>query len=353
MKMTKYPSIDQFRTIIKQVKDSASYVGKDENGDPIFDVTRTAPTLTFTGTVKLHGTNSSVCFTFGDYGNFWCQSRERIVTPQSDNAGFAAYVEYNREAYRKLFEKIEKELYGTSDRNPIYSGAAIFGEYCGGSIQKGVGINGLPKMFVVFGIKLLSKDSEEKNEWLSNENVEALIGNHPEINLYNIFEFGQYSIDIDFNRPDLSQNTLIDMTIAIEEECPVAKYFGIEGGTGEGLVWSCSQFDKHYRFKTKGEKHVISKVKVLVPVDIERAKSIYELVDNIVSENRLLQGLDYLRSNNIDLDIVNTGKFIKWVNDDLIREELDTVIGSGFEIKEVLGPASKKSKQWFFDKIFV
>jgi hypothetical protein len=353
MKMSKYPSIDQFRTVIKQIKDSSSYVGKDEDGNPIFDITRKAPTLTFNGTVKLHGTNSSVCFTFGDYGNFWCQSRERIVTPQSDNAGFAAYVEYNREAYRKLFEKIENELYGTTDRNPLYYGAAIYGEWCGGNIQKGVGINGLPKMFVVFGIKLLAKDSEEKNEWLRDENVEVVIGNHPEINLYNIFQFGQHSIDIDFNRPDLSQNTLIDMTIAIEEECPVAKYFGVEGGTGEGLVFSCFHNNINYRFKCKGEKHSISKVRVLVPVDIERAKSMYELVDNIVSENRLLQGLDYLRSNNIDLDIVNTGKFIKWVNGDLIKEELDTIIGSGFEIKEVLGPASKKSKQWFFDQIFV
>ena len=179
--------------------------------------------------------------------------------------------------------------------------------------------------------------------------------NLKELNDNRIFfvnQFNTYSIDIDFNRPDLSQNTLIDMTIAIEEECPVAKYFGVEGGTGEGLVWSCSQFDKNYRFKTKGEKHSISKVKVLVPVDIERAKSINELVCNVVTENRLLQGLDYLRENHIELSIENTGPFIKWVNGDIVKEEIDLIVGSGFEIKEVMGPVSKKAKTWFFDKIF-
>lgn len=94
-------------------------------------------------------------------------------------------------------------------------------------------------------------------------------------------------------------------------------------------------------------------VKVLVPIDIEKVNSINELVENIVTENRLLQGLEHLTMDGIEHDIKNTGAFIKWVNQDLIKEELATIIGSGFELKEVLTPAGKKAREWFFNQIFI
>jgi RNA ligase len=353
MKMTKYPSIDQFRSIVKQVKDSATYVGKDENGEAIHDITRRPPTLTFTGTTKLHGTNSAVCFEFNDAGSYWCQSRENIVTPVKDNAGFATYVYSHKDEFINLMGEIEDQLSDTLDRNHSFYGAAIYGEFCGGSIQKGVGINGLPKMFVVFGIKLLSDNPDFPNEWLSDNFVQFVVDNQPDINLYNIFDFGKYSIDIDFNHPELAQNKLIELTEEVERECPVAKHFGIENGCGEGIVWTCLHNGVVYRFKCKGPLHSISKVKVLVPIDIEKVNSINELVENIVTENRLLQGLEHLTMAGIEHDIKNTGAFIKWVNQDLIKEEIDLIIGSGFELKEVLTPAGKKAREWFFNQIFI
>jgi len=170
--------------------------------------------------------------------------------------------------------------------------------------------------------------------------------------IFFINQFGEWKIDIDFNEPEQSQNKLIDYTISVEEECPVAKHFGVEKGTGEGIVWTCNYNGIVYRMKVKGELHSTSKVKILAPVDIERVNSINELVCNVVTENRLLQGLDHLRENNIELSIENTGSFIKWVNGDIVKEEIDLIIGSNFEIKEVMAPASKKAKAWFFDKIF-
>ena len=352
MNHSKYPSIGQYRNIIKEIKDSSSYIGKDKEGNAIFDITKKAPILTFTGTVKLHGTNAGIQFNFNDVGNFKCQSRTNIITPESDNAGFASYVHYNREAYIDLFGEIEDQLSDTLERNPQFYGAVLYSEWCGGNIQKGVGINGLPKMNVVFGIKLLSDDPEEPNSWLSDSFLKDVVVNNPDINLYNIFTFGEWKIDIDFDQPVQSQNILIDYTIAVEKECPVAKYFGVENGTGEGLVWTCNISKEVYRFKVKGELHSISKVRTLASVDIERVNSINELVSNIVTENRLNQGLDYLRENNIGLDVQNTGSFIKWVTSDVIKEEIDTIIGCGFEIKEVLPSVSKKSKHWFFENIF-
>src|SRR5574344_172573 len=55
MKMSKYGSIEQFRNIVKAVKDSTYYNGKDDEGNVLFDYTRKLPTITFTGYTKLHG----------------------------------------------------------------------------------------------------------------------------------------------------------------------------------------------------------------------------------------------------------------------------------------------------------
>lgn len=50
-----FGSIEQMRTIVKNVKHSASYQGQDENGEPIYDRTAKAPTLDFVMTEKIHG----------------------------------------------------------------------------------------------------------------------------------------------------------------------------------------------------------------------------------------------------------------------------------------------------------
>ena len=50
----KYPSIEQFRNVVRAVQNKARYY-KDEDGEAAFDMTKR---LQFTGSVKLHGTNA-------------------------------------------------------------------------------------------------------------------------------------------------------------------------------------------------------------------------------------------------------------------------------------------------------
>ena len=59
LKHSSYPKIGQLRNIIHSLRLRFQYVGKDENGDPIYDETRVLPIVKFVGTVKLHGTNSA------------------------------------------------------------------------------------------------------------------------------------------------------------------------------------------------------------------------------------------------------------------------------------------------------
>lgn len=82
----KFPSIEQYRHIIKELSEHSQFVGKDADGKAIYDKTKPLPTINFTQTVKIHGTNGGVIL-FKD-GTIHTQSRNRVLSPESDNNGF-------------------------------------------------------------------------------------------------------------------------------------------------------------------------------------------------------------------------------------------------------------------------
>lgn len=312
----KYPSIEQYRNIVKQVKMHCKH-----NQIPL-------PTLEFTGTVKLHGTNAAIVFN-PKTGEVGAQSRNSFITPENDNAGFAAWVKSNEYSLKKVFGKFN-----------IKENAYIYGEWCGGNIQKGVGINGLDKMFVVFNA------SVDEN-WFGASDL-ALICDlcMHSYSIYSIYDFPSFTQRINFNEPELASNTLAEITSNVENECPVAKSFGVDNGVGEGVVWTAKLDDKILKFKVKGEKHSVSKVKTLAPVDVEKVKSINEFIDKVITENRLKQGLQEVFGDE-EPDIKQTGVFLKWVGGDVFKEELDTLEESGLTRKEVGGKIAERARQWF------
>ena len=160
--MKKFPHIEQFRNVIRRVNDVTRYSGKDENGNSIFDPSIQLPTLKFTGTTKLHGTNAAVGVL--NDGTQWAQSRENIITPEKDNAGFASFAYKNRQFFSNLLNKMDYD-------KTLYKGFIVYSEWCGKGIQKGVAISELDKMNVIFNIKLLSAIPESKNVWLSDDIV--------------------------------------------------------------------------------------------------------------------------------------------------------------------------------------
>ena len=337
-KMITFPEIGQFRQIIKTVTDNTRYSGKDVNGDAIYDASKRLPTLTFTGTVKLHGTNAGVTLTKD--GDMYPQSRENIISVEHDNAGFAFFVESHKDVFKGMFETLD-----IRDADYI----TIFGEWTGGNIQKGVAINGLPKMFVIFAVKLSYEENEvNTNYFLTNDETKHL--KNPETLIFNVLDFENYTIDVDFENPLLAQNKLIELTLAVENECPVGKAFG-NIGTGEGIVWKAETERGTIRFKVKGEKHSSSKVKTLATVDTEKVNSIKEFAEYAVTESRLEQGIEKVfTSVNEQIDIRKIGDFLKWIVGDVIKEELDTLVDNGLEPKEVNSAISNIARKWFLDK---
>src|SRR6202008_3290351 len=129
------------------------------------------------------------------------------------------------------------------------------------------------------------------------------------------------------------QNELVDLTLKVEEQCPVAADFG-KFGVGEGIVWHNAETG--LRFKGKGEKHSVSKVSTVKPIsaeDLERLKTVKNFVDTVVTENRLNQGLDKLREMGLELSVKSTGDYIKWVVGDVLKEEMDLIIASCLDKK--------------------
>jgi hypothetical protein len=162
-------------------------------------------------------------------------------------------------------------------------------------------------------------------------------------------QFETYEVDIDFNNPELVQNEIIEMTITVEECCPVGKFFGKEG-IGEGIVFTCVD-NQELKFKSKGEKHSVTKVKKLNPIDTEVMNSINEFVESAVTENRLEQGITFFNENNIEVDAKNTGQFLSWVVRDVLKEENDTIANNNLDEKKVKNAIVTKARIWFLNKI--
>ena len=347
--MISYPDTQLFRHVIVQVE---KYIRRREE-----DQDKELPTMKFIGTVKLHGSNASIGYQ-KDSGH-WCQSRNNIVTPQKDNAGFAQYI--HRLADQFFNDHVLHQSSVIREQYENGRKIVIYGEWCGGNIQKGVAITGLPTMFVIFKIRVLGEEMTSTEENEETHDIQETVGNNSfwiepaewlnikwhEKSIYNIYDFPTFEIDIDFNSPKLSQNKLIKITEEVERQCPVGAYFN-KTGVGEGVVWTeWAQTQGHLTFKVKGEQHSVSAVKTLAPVDTEKLANIQEFVSYACTENRMRQGLDYLREQQLTTEMKNVGAFLKWIFNDIVKEETDTMQKSNIDPKDIGREVQNKARTWF------
>lgn len=154
--MHKFPSIEQFRHVIRAVRDRAEWQGID------------VPTLKFRGTVKLHGTNASISNVIGSPEiNF--HSRSRTLTEGDDNMGFRTSFVNDLHKMKMLhtgFELFANDFF-LNDQATV----TIFGEWCGRGIQKGVGISNLDPTFIAFAISVTYPWEDEELEEFERENL--------------------------------------------------------------------------------------------------------------------------------------------------------------------------------------
>jgi len=211
-------------------------------------------------------------------------------------------------------------------------------------IQKGVGISELPKSFYIFDAKI-RKIETNSDVWVyvATSDFEFDLDN-----VHNIYDFPIYNVIVDFNEPKKSQNAFIEITEQVEKECPVAKQLGVEGNlVGEGVVWTTFWEGEKFIFKVKGDKHSNTKVKKLAKVDTEKLENIEKFVEYACTENRIEQGIQ--ESNATERKDV--GELIRWVANDIIDEEMDTLKDNNLEWREVAKHVATKTRKYYFDKL--
>jgi len=308
MEFKKYPSIEQFKHLLSK----------------IHKFNHLPNILNFSGTVKLHGTHSDICFNGND---LQIQSRNRILSETEDNLGSYKFFKSREGEILELMNRILE----TNKSDFIM----ISGEFCGKGIQGGVGISKLDPFFVIFDIYINGK-------WQPMDIYKNVYNNDKRI--FNIAQFETFNFTLDINSiPDedyISETSgkLQVLAERIGSECPIAKYFNIEG-EGEGIVWKCIEFPgfSDLWFKSKCLKHSVRHEKIL-----KGPKLINDDGLEFVTEARLLQGIDYLREFNLNIDITSLGIFIKWVVDDIFKEERDLDKSASKSI-------TNKCRQWFLD----
>lgn len=332
--MKKFSSIESFRNIVTRLRRSNVSVG------------RPLPMVNYVGTVKLHGTNAGVRVR---KDTVQPQSRERLVSIGSDNAGFAQYVLGHEGMFCSLTDYIASTL-----NVPNNGQFTVFGEWCGGNIQSKVGLNALDKHFVVFNVYDHDNECYLNRDWMRKLLAEGGHTVYNDARIHFILEIPTYSITIDFSEPEQFTEKLTEMTLTVEEKCPWAEYRGAEG-IGEGIVWvnADDEGNSDYWLKTKGVKHQgkdKSKVKTL-SADPVKVAAIRELVEELLPEWRLEQGIAYLKENGMEVSQKSTGQYLQWVNKDIIKEEESVIAANEYTWKEISPYINQKARDWFFTKL--
>ena len=324
----KWPKIQQFQHLSKNVS--------------LLEINQP---ITFRSKVKLHGTNVGIQIT--PDGKLYAQSRNRILGPgQSDNMGFAQWVEDHKECFRDITDYAHTVV--------------LFGEWAGPGIQKGVAISNIPhRIFALFAVRFYQEGKLTKSV-IDPSELDQLLLDVPVLDDFRILPFYGEPQIVDFasDRSKLeAATTMSKMVDEVEREDPwVKENFGVSG-IGEGLVWYPqtqyelnNEYDLNLMFKTKGEKHSATKVKKLkVEYSVETLQKLEQVVDTFVTEPRMEQAVTEGCDGEYSMDRI--GNFIFWVVNDIRLEAVQELEGSGLKWKDINRKIVGVIKPWYENKI--
>lgn len=336
----KFTKIGKLSTAVNTLKHQLQFIDLTEDGTAIYDRGIELPTIELHGTVKVHGTNAAVQ-QLPD-GTLLYQSRSKYVTLEDDNCGFASWAYTHHDQLLEVL-KHYRAVFSVGDNSIL----TIFGEWAGTGVQPTVAISQHAKSFYIF--------SALESQGLTDRYLDMTSIGHvdnPDVNIYNLWNtdmFPVFRAQLDLDNPKLVQNHLISLTDKVEEECPVAKYFGYSG-IGEGIVWINNEYE--FRVKIKGDKHAgKSKVYKTNIVDLEKLTTVDAFVERFVDIERLEQGYAMMTELGHTNEPVTVPAFIRWVIGDVNTEESDTLQASNLTPKDVNPAISKKAAKWYIRRL--
>ena len=345
MERIKFTSIDKLSTAYENIKKKTRFAGLDKDMQPFYDNEKALPVMSYRGTVKLHGTCAGVSF---QNGNLVFLSKERVVTPESDNEGFANWCfEKDSDVWFSLFSRIMNKLGSDFNKEDEIT---LFGEWCGQGIQKKAAITQCEKMFFIFAVRVGNyvDNGGKAIGWLPVSFIEDL--NNVDENIYNSLMFENYIIELDWNKPKDVQKIVESKTDEINNRCPVSYHFGVDG-VGEGVVWVPvdDEFLNNTRFwfKTKGDKHKQNKKRKDTEINPVVLEDVNSVIDEYLVENRLERGIAYFKESGIDMLPENTRIFIDFIVDDIMKDAAEHIERLETDEKTIKKAVTKQTGTWF------
>ena len=327
MKFVKFPSIESFAHIIR--------------GQQRFE---TQAKVKYGAKIKLHGTNAAV--TCSDDGVVSAQSRSRIITPSSDNLGFALWV---RETVGEWSAAFNAGPAGT---------VTFFGEWAGNGIQKGDAVCQLEqKYFFVFAVQV------DDDVIVSPQEIGQLI---PDLDNVLVLPWDRvWHDELDLGNTSQCEKRAEEMTTAVaeigERDPFIHGIFDLDGpGEGWVVVPLCMPGEdpdesfsiprdwySSLSFKVKTEAHAVKKAKPAA-VEVEVPQSVHDFVSMFVTDARCEQG--FWEEIGGVAEKVHLGRFLKWMGQDIKKESVAELEDSGLEWKDVTKHVTNAAKAWFLKK---
>lgn len=294
------------------------------------------PVVRYRAKTKLHGTNCGVQVT---PDGIVAQSRTGILTPTSDLKGFAKWTHSHASFFSALAP-----------------GMTIFGEWAGAGVEPGMAVSAVGgKVFAVFAIQhgsgadaQLDYDPARIKHILNDG-----LGMPTNMHVLPWEDIGELQISYaDPASIEAAANAMSAVVERVEQEDPwVRRTFG-SSGMGEGLVFypepgtvpTDPENLARLLWKAKGEKHRTVRAKQAVQVAPEIAASIADFVTLVVTEARLLQGLETACAG--EADMRHTSAFIRWVAADVEKETKAELEASGLVWAAVDKAIQARARNW-------
>jgi hypothetical protein len=340
---TLYPKIT---THISEIVHILKELNRDPE-DPERDVM--VDPIPIVGTIKLHGTHADILIHNDDRIVF--QSRNIVgLQVAKDNAGFATTMSQKTKALlrlRDLYVARFTQLNPDTPLDPTHP-ILVAGEWIGQSIQKGVAISELSKRFVIISVKI-------NNQWQRDCDYGGIaLPNH---DIYNISRAGIFHRTLYPSDPQRTISEVEPLAEQVARQCPFAATFGLDG-EGEGIVWkpflAPHNSNPSLWFKTKGGrfKPTFARAPRQSPERAEQNREVAAEVAKVwTSEQRLEQGLEYMREHGIQRTMKGMAPFLKWVQGDIVLEEKGYIAEHGVDVPMLRIEVAKIAKPWYVERL--
>lgn len=338
-----YPKITQHvAEVIKTLKE------QEHESGPLDENVTWRP-IPLVGSVKLHGTHADI-LVYNDDRIILQSKNVSNITIANDNLGFAAAMADKTSAVFDIRDRYLAHWKFLNPATPLspQHPVVIAGEWIGTSIQKDVAVSQLSRRFVIISVAI-------NNSWIPDSQYPSIEA--PASSIYNISRGGTYTATL---YPDDIPRTLAEvepLAETVAASCPFASSFGVRG-EGEGIVWkpvpARLNADPALWLKTKGGRFkptFAPKLKAL-PVGVQEQRDAADKVASIwCTEERRQQGWDYLKEVGVKRDMKALGRYLKWMQSDVLTEEKGYILEHGVDEGMLRIGIAKIARVWYIRQV--